>query len=39
MIALVPRHGTKKPIFGVLAHGLLRAFLSGVRKTPTRGRG
>ena len=24
MIALVPRHGTKNPIFGVLAHGLLR---------------
>ena len=23
MIALVPRHGTKNPIFGVLAHGLL----------------
>ena len=22
MIALVPRHGTKNPIFGVLAHGL-----------------
>ena len=23
MIALVPRHGTKNPIFGVLAHGLI----------------
>ena len=23
MIALVPRHGTKNPIFGVVAHGLL----------------
>ena len=22
MIALVPRHGIKNPIFGVLAHGL-----------------
>ena len=37
MIALVPRHGTKNPIFGVLAHGL---FLSRgenwgtQRKTP-----
>lgn len=30
MIALVPRHGTKNPILGVLAHGLnreLRGFL------------
>ena len=26
MIALVPRHGTKNPIFGVLAHGLLVFF-------------
>ena len=28
MIALVPRHGTKNPIFGVLAHGLFSFFLS-----------
>ena len=24
MIALVPRHGTKNPILGVLAHGLIK---------------
>ena len=31
MIALVPRHGTKNPIFGVLAHGLFR-FATGITK-------
>ena len=30
MIALVPRHGTKNPIFGVMAHGLPKTGVNDV---------